>query len=222
MQRQRARERARRRMFVAGCAALVLLLAAGIGGWYAYRSQRPEAVAGPPPAGADATGVAVGTGPVRVDVYVDFMCPHCRDFEEAAAQTLRDLVATGRATVVYHPLAFLDRASSTRYSTRSAAAAGCAADAGKFVEYASALYGRQPPEGSAGLPAAELIDIAGSVGIDTGPFGECVRSARHEAWVDGVTEAAVKDRVTGTPTIRVNNRPVEPTPAALTKAIPPT
>jgi protein-disulfide isomerase len=209
----------RQRAFVVGAVALALLLVAGIAGWYVYQSQRPEPSAAPPPAGADAGGVKVGTGPVTVDVYLDFMCPHCKDFEEAAAPALATLVSSNRATVVYHPLAFLDRFSTTGYSTRSAAASGCAADAGRFVEYARALYTNQPAENTAGLSEDELVSRAGSVGIDTGTFGECVRSQKHTSWVDKVTEAATKRGVTGTPTVLVGGRKVDATPDAITAAV---
>jgi protein-disulfide isomerase len=209
----------RQRAFVVGAVALALLLVAGVGGWYAYQQQRPEPSAAAPPAGADAGGVKVGTGPVTVDVYLDFMCPHCKDFEDDAAATLDTLVSSNSATVVYHPLAFLDRYSTTKYSTRSAAAAGCAADAGKFVEYAKVLYANQPPENSAGLDDAKLIELAGTAGIDTGTFGRCVRDGTHTSWVGGVTEAATKRGVTGTPTVLVNGKDVDPTPDAIDAAV---
>jgi protein-disulfide isomerase len=100
VRQQLARERARRRTLMAAGIALVLILVAGIAGWYVYQSQRPEPVASGPPAGADESGVKVGTGPVTVDVYLDFMCPVCRDFESRAGATLDGLVANGKATIV--------------------------------------------------------------------------------------------------------------------------
>jgi protein-disulfide isomerase len=147
------------------------------------------------------------------------MCPICRDFETRAAGTLDTLAGGGKATVVYHPLAFLDRFSSTKYSTRSAAASGCAADAGRFVEYAKVLYANQPPEGSAGLPDDELIRLAGTVGIDTNSFGTCVRDGKYRAWVAGVTERATQRGITGTPTVLVNGKVVANDPAAIVAAV---
>src|SRR3546814_4082241 len=41
---------------------------------------------------------------------------------------------------------YLNRFSTTEYSTRSSAAAGCAARGGKFKEFTDALFARQPPE----------------------------------------------------------------------------
>jgi protein-disulfide isomerase len=103
------------------------------------------------PAGARAAGdgIVIGDGPVTVDAYVDYLCPYCRDFEISAGPALSSLVADGAITLVYHPMSFLDQASTTHYSSRAASAAGCAADQGKFLEYTHALFGSQPPEGGA-------------------------------------------------------------------------
>ena len=92
------------------------------------------------PAGAtpEGDGIAVGDGPVRVDLYIDFLCPFCKRFELSAADTLAALISEHRATVVYHPMNFLDEASTTRYSTRASAASGCASDGGRFVEFTPA------------------------------------------------------------------------------------
>jgi protein-disulfide isomerase len=217
--RQRQREKMRQRGFAIGAVALALILIAGVAGWYVYQEQRPEASAAPPPASADAAGVKVGTGQVTVDVYLDFMCPHCKEFEDSTAATLDTLVSSNAATVVYHPLAFLDRFSTTSYSTRSAAAAGCAADAGRFVEYAKVLYANQPDENTAGLDDNKLIELAGTAGINSGTFGRCVRDGKHTSWVDGVTEAATRAGVNGTPTVLVNGKKVDATADAINTAV---
>jgi protein-disulfide isomerase len=219
--RQEASEPARRRAPIVGGICVALLVLAGFAGWYAYQSQPPDRspAATAPPAGADASGVRVGTGPVVVDVYLDFMCPRCREFEDKAADTLARLVTEGRATVVYHPLAFLDSASSTDYSTRSAAASACAADAGRFVDYAAALYAQQPAEGSAGLSPAQLINLGAVAGVDGAAFAQCVRDDRHAAWVDAVTERAVRRGITGTPTVLVDGKLVNADPTAITEAV---
>jgi protein-disulfide isomerase len=203
---------------LAAAVTVALLLVAGISGWYLYQTQRPDRT-GAVPASADGAGVKVGTGPVRVDVYLDFICPACKAFEERAAGTLDQLVRSGKVTIVYHPLAYLDQQSTTGYSSRSAAASGCAADAGKFVEYAGALYDRQPAEGGPGLTDDDLVELAKQAGIDPSAFGTCVRDGRYAGWVDGVTEQAARGAITGTPTIKVNQRQVDPAPEAITAAV---
>src|SRR6266699_88265 len=113
------------------------------------------------PAGAtpEGDGIVIGLGPVRVDAFIDFLCPFCRRFELSSAPALAALVADGLASLVYHPMNFLDEASTTNYSTRAAAASGCAADQGRFLEYAHVLLVNQPPEGGPGLSDAELAGL---------------------------------------------------------------
>jgi len=139
------------------------------------------------PAGAtgEGDGIKVGAGPVRVDLFIDFMCPFCRRFELAAGPALERLLHNDQASVVYHPMNFLDAASTTSYSTRAAAASGCAADGQRFTQYAHALFVNQPPEGSAGLSNAELAGIGRDVGLSDG-FSACL--------VSGMYLGAVRDR----------------------------
>jgi protein-disulfide isomerase len=157
------------------------------------------------PAGApaDGDGIALGGGSVRVDAYIDFLCPFCRMFEEVHGEALDKLVDTDMITLVYHPLGFLDRLSTTRYSTRAAAASGCASDGGRFRECLYALYDNQPPEGSDGLSDEELIQLGFQVGLDES-FGRCVLAGAYIDWVEYVTARAIARGVNGTPSVYVN------------------
>jgi protein-disulfide isomerase len=215
----RAQEQRRQRALWTSILAALLLVIAGMIGYGIYLTQRPPAEAAPPPgATADGVGIPVGSGPVTIDVYADFLCPICRQFEENAGETLDKLVAENKATVVYHPVAFLDRYSTTQYSTRSAAASGCAAEAGKFREYAAALFERQPPEGGPGLSNDELIAIGTELGFgDT--FSKCVSSGKYRSWTARVTDEAARRGVVGTPTVFVNGQPVSADPQAITAAV---
>jgi hypothetical protein len=57
------------------------------------------------PAGAtgEGDGILIGNGPVRVDAFIDFMCPFCRRFELSAGPALADLVSAGQISLIYHP-----------------------------------------------------------------------------------------------------------------------
>jgi hypothetical protein len=102
------------------------------------------------PAGvtAEGDGMATGETGVRVDAYIDFLCPFCRQFEAASGDALKQMVAERLITLVYHPLGFLDRLSTTAYSSRASAASGCASDGGRLVAFKDALFaGRQVLDG---------------------------------------------------------------------------
>jgi protein-disulfide isomerase len=216
---RRARERRRQRAKWASIIAVAVLIVAGGIGYAAYALQRADSYSTPPGAVDDGTGLATGRGPSTVDIYEDFMCPHCKEFEEASSTAMDELGSQGRARVVYHPIAILDSASTTDYSTRSAAAAGCAAEGGKFREYAKALFAQQPNEGSAGLSDDELVGIGTSIGLDESSFGQCVRDGTYKSWVQHVTDAASAAGVTGTPTVKVNGDQVQPTTEAITSVV---
>ena len=173
------------------------------------------------PAGATAEGdgIAVGDGPVRVDLYIDFLCPFCKQFELGANDVLTSLLRSAQATLVYHPMNFLDEASTTRYSTRASAASGCASDGGKFVEFVHAMFVAQPPEGGAGLTDEEITEIGVSVGVDRAAFASCLGDGRYYDWPTFVTSRAAQAGVEGTPTVRVNGIDIEPDADSLTAAV---
>jgi protein-disulfide isomerase len=160
------------------------------------------------PAGTveDGDGIVVGSGP-PVDLYIDFLCPFCRRFEEASVAELEAIVAAGLGSLVYHPLGFLDRLSTTRYSSRAAAASGCASDRRKFLEYKNALFANQPEEGGRGLSDDELTQLGLALGLDPG-FARCVGEHRYLDWSTYVTTRAVERGVTGTPSVFVDGIPV--------------
>lgn len=215
---QIASERRRTRTLWTSITAVAVLVIAGMIGYGIYASQRSDSYTAPPGAVQNDTGIAVGNGPVKIDVYEDFICPACGQFEQQTGGALDQLVADGKATVIYHPVAYLDRASTTDYSTRAAAAAGAAAEGGKFREYVEALFARQPAEGTAGLSDNELIEIGRSVGLGD-QFAQAVRDGKYKSWTAHVTDEASAAGVTGTPTVRVNGKGVEPSTQAILAAV---
>ena len=216
---QIAREKRRSRTLWTSIAAVAVLVIAGLIGWGVVASQDSGGnFTAPPGAVENGTGIKVGSGPVQIDIYEDFICPACGQFEQQTGGTIDQLVSDSKVTVVYHPVAFLDRMSSTDYSTRASAASGAAAEGGKFREYAKALFEQQPAEGSAGLSDDQLIEIGRSVGLgDT--FAQAVRDGKYKAWTAHVTDEASADDVTGTPTVRVGGKDVQPTTQAIQAAV---
>ncbi|NMH92262.1 thioredoxin domain-containing protein [Pseudonocardia bannensis] len=175
----------------------------------------------PVPRGATPSGdgVVVGDGPVVVDAYVDFQCPFCRQFEQLAGDTLDQLLAGHAIALVTHPMDFLDAVSTTRYSTRAAAASGAAADAGMFREYARTLFANQPPEGGPGLTDDQLIALGQAIGITDPAFAETIRNGTYLPWPPYVTERAVQRGVAGTPSVFVAGVPVPARPEPIVAAV---
>jgi protein-disulfide isomerase len=163
--------------------------------------------------------ILVGEGPVRVEAFIDFLCPYCKKFELSAAGTLATLVSDGRATLAYHPMNFLDEASMTNYSTRAAAASACAADQGRFLDYAHALFVAQPAEGGPGLSDTDLIELSRAAGLDYASLTACVSAGRYLDWPPYVTARAIAAGITATPTVLIAGSPVNATGKVIAAAV---
>jgi protein-disulfide isomerase len=210
VEQQKAAERRRRVTIWTSVAVVVVLVAAGLIGWGVLSHQDKTTASKltvPPGVVDDGTAWKVGSGPVKLDLYEDFMCPICHNFENQSGATIKQLVAQNKVTVQYHTVAILDDSSNgTKYSTRAAGAAAAAAIAGKFIEYHDALYANQPSEGSNGLTNAKLIDLGKSVGLTSTAFVDAVNNETYDPWVANVTNQFAQRGFNGTPTIVVNGK----------------
>jgi protein-disulfide isomerase len=173
------------------------------------------------PAGASPTGdgIVLGSGPVTVDAYIDFLCPFCRQFEERSGDALKAMVAEGAISLTYHPLGFLDRLSTTAYSSRASSASGCASDGGRFEQYKDALFANQPPEGGPGLSDEQLIEIGHAVGLTDGSFDRCVAAHAYLEWTAYVSVRATERGVSGTPSVFVAGIPVPASAPTIAAAV---
>jgi protein-disulfide isomerase len=208
LQVQRQKE-ASRRVQLASAGGAALLVAVGLIGVAvgANRVKAPVVV----PAGAVGDSITVGkaTAPVTVDLYEDFICPVCQQFEKTNGTTIAQLASSGQAKFRYHMLNFLSANSSPAGYSRRAANAGAAAEAaGHFTAFHKLLYDNQPAEGSAGLSNAQLISYGKKAGITAATFADAVNKGTYNGWVDQVTDNASKDNVTGTPTVKIGNKTI--------------
>jgi protein-disulfide isomerase len=182
--------------------------------------------------GGTGGGVLINSTPPKgnvptLDVYADFQCPICGKFEKAFGPTMAAMAKAGEVKYVVHMMSFLDLnlPGSNDSSKRATNAAGCAADAGKFPEYMSAVFAAQPAQEGAGYTDAQLTEFAQAVGI-TGPalttWQKCTTSGQHNQWVTDVETASGKAGVTGTPTVKLNGKVITDTlttPEALVAAV---
>jgi len=212
--RKAARERG---LWVNGSLGVVVILVALIG--IGVQSNRAKIQGSLTATNATvANGVVYGKkAAATVDVYEDFQCPNCLNFEKAVGKQLDADVQANKAQVRFHPIAILDSSSNNNYSTRAANAALCASDISvdMFVKYHNFLYGTykgqqvQPPEGGGGRSNATLESYASDIGITGGnltTFDSCVQTQKHKALVETMTERASQHGINATPTILVNGK----------------
>ena len=146
-------------------------------------------------------------GAPTVDLYEDFQCPACKQFEELAGPTITALAQEGRIVLMYHVKNFLDDNLRNDSSTRAANAAFCAADAGRFQEFHDQVFPQQPATEGAGFTDEQLTGVARAAGIAGGElttFQACVADGRYDAYVDSVEAKSFADGVRGTPTVRID------------------
>ncbi len=171
------------------------------------------------------TDVTAAAGAPTVDVYEDFQCPACAQFEAQLGATVTDLAQQGKMKLVYHVKNFLDDNLRNDSSTRAGNAAFCAADAGKFQEFHNAVFANQPAEGT-GYDDAALRGFAEEAGVKgeaLTTWQACVDAGKYVDYVNSVEDQSFKDGVRGTPTIRINGEIVDlstlNTPELFTQAV---
>ncbi|MGR0158821.1 DsbA family protein [Paenarthrobacter nitroguajacolicus] len=159
------------------------------------------------PATVTAPGAEAEAGkPVKVVAYIDFICPVCKQFETAYGESLTNLRNEGKISVEYRALGFLDRQSTTNYSSRAANAAACVVNSSpeKYAEFFNLLFERQPAEGGAGISDNDLKKMATEIGAAN--IDSCVDSKQFRPWVKVATQEAAAIGVTGTPTVFIDGK----------------
>ena len=195
-------------ILVAGLLVIFLVIG-GLIAFGIYQVRKSPALAVPTTVSTRTDGlVAGGSGLVMVDVYTDYECAGCKTFQSTAFATLTSMIAKNQITLVYHPVAMLDKLTKTQYSTRSADSAACAADRGAFLPYTQALFANQPKAQTAGLSDDDLVQLAGRVGIIDPKFAQCVRAQKYKGWVGHETSLASAHPVSAAPNVLVNGRPI--------------
>ncbi|VXC42349.1 DSBA-like thioredoxin domain protein [Arthrobacter sp. 9AX] len=159
-----------------------------------------------PPAEVVAPGAEAEAGkPVKVVLYIDFICPVCKNFEAQYNEQLTSLRNEGKITVEYRALGFLDSRSTTNYSSRAANAAACVVNESpeKYAQFVDTLFANQPAEGGAGLSDDKLKSLASDIGVD---ISSCVDNKTYRPFVKFTTKEAAAIGVTGTPTVFVDGK----------------
>jgi len=122
---------------------------------------------------------------ITIIEYADFQCPFCGRFHKDAGQTIKnDYVNKGLVSFVYRDFAFLGDES-----IKSAEAAKCADDQGKFWEYHDYLFTHQKGENQGNFSNKNLKSFASELGLNTTEFNKCLDSDKYKQAVLNETSA---------------------------------
>jgi len=160
-------------------------------------SQVPLAIGG----SQAANGVRVGSTDAKVtmDLWVDYSCPHCQEFEATNNAAISDLVASGKLAVTYHNIQIV-----TDYGTEAGSASACVAvhDPSIWPTFNASLYANHSAQ-TDGWSASQFASFATSSGAGDATRS-CITDGTYRDWIGDNTAASVKAGVTGTPTMFIN------------------
>jgi protein-disulfide isomerase len=226
LREQQRRER-RRNLLVVGAVVVAVLIIAGVMlAVTNHKDTTGQAVGagGTPQNLTGAYNVVIGdsSAPDTIKLYEDLQCPICKEFEAATGEQTQAAIAAGKVKVDYHMVAFLDRASTTNYSSRALnAAMAVLSTAGPdaFMKFRTIAFDNQPEEGSAGVPDSTLIDWAVQAGADKDQVTPLINGNVYHQWVLNATDQMSKDGVNGTPTVFINGQNQGSNPQVAAQAV---
>ncbi len=157
---------------------------------------------------AEYGGLIASSGENQLDIWVDYQCSHCRDFERVNGERVAQL-AEENTTVRIHPLYFLDRGKAHGPSLTAANALACVAskDTNQVLPFWTKLLERST------LSTDWIVDAAATFGVTD--IEACVDSEQYQPWLEAAMTAAFDgndldkistelEGIEGTPTIVLN------------------
>ena len=153
---------------------------------------------------AKANGNSLGdaNAPVTMEVYADFQCPICGQFDRGTLKQIEDkYVKAGKVRIVFNHFAFIGDES-----TRAAEASECANAQGKFWEFSDTLFNNQAGENQGAFSDANLEKFAQQVGLDMTQYKTCMDQNTYLGKVQASSQAAQQRGVDSTPTLFINGQ----------------
>lgn len=173
-----------------------------------------------------ATPVHLGeaTAPVKVIEFGDYQCPACGDFSLQTKPFIVDrYVTTGQVQFTFYDFPLVSLHNHAVIAARAARCAGAQelptperlrnvpgdVNAGYWV-YHDKLFQEQADWAyTQGSVVNEFIGYAADVGLDRDEFAQCLNSDRFADVVSANRLLAEQLRLSGTPTVIVNNQRIE-------------
>lgn len=194
------------RNLVIGMVSLVLVVGVAV----SFSTNRADSNASIPASVEKSEGYGIVfnkelSGVPKIDIWEDFQCPVCRNFEAINAKQIKEWIDAKKATVVFHPLSFIGAESAYM-----ANAAACAADEGKFLQFHEALYVNMAASENSGkwTPPA-LVELGKQLGVTGSEFEGCVNDGKYQDWVNNVAADGSSRNVNSTPTVFINGKEIE-------------
>ena len=196
------------RNLVIGMVALVIGVAVAV----SFTSNKAKENAATPSSVEKSEGYGIVfnkgvAGVPKLDIWEDFQCPVCRNFESVNNKQITEWINAKKVVAVFHPLSFIGAESAYM-----ANAAACAADEGKYLQIHEALYANQAAtENSGQWNSITLGALGAKIGLTSKSFAECVAKGKYQDWVTNVAVDGNNKKVDSTPTVFINGKEIERT-----------
>jgi protein-disulfide isomerase len=145
----------------------------------------------------------------EIEIYVDYACPHCAEFEEANNTYMKSLLDSGRATIEIKPVVVLNLDLSYKGGNTLACLASSAPE--KVWEYNSNTFSKITASGTIGSIPKSVVNDLGLEGDLKSEVNACMTSNEYGNWLGVATDNALARTdasgaplVTGTPTVLVD------------------
>lgn len=136
---------------------------------------------------------------ITITEFADYHCGFCKRVEPTIEQIIKKYPTQVRLVFRHYPLS--DTPGQGSFLTHEAAV--CAQEQGKFWEFHNGIFhlpGSPQP--------SDLKAIAQKVGLDGTKFDECLKSGRHQKFLQDEKKEGSGKGVDGTPTFFVNDKVV--------------
>ncbi|MDO5700446.1 MAG: thioredoxin domain-containing protein [Bowdeniella nasicola] len=178
-----------------------------------YQAGAPGAIA----MGSSLEPNTANEGAPVVELYADFACPHCYDFDRERLPMLQSLAESGVISLVMHPVAILDRSDDySDFSSRALDAYFAIAQSQPEIlsEVGDAFYNLWHQFGIAGMQgpppgSIELADAAATAGVED-ELVQQIKDGSVPRVAKAATEAYGATGWRGTPNPVVNGEPIPP------------
>lgn len=224
-QAELSRQRTVRTIVIAAISVVALVIVAGAG-VLVYRAMQPAGpVAVPEGMSEDQPYLSLGapedSGKPVLEIHLDFMCPHCGDFEQINAEDLSTMVAEEEATVHIVPRRFMDtQSTSGDYSSRAANAlvSVYADDPANALAFQQLMFANQP--GTEGLTDEQIQGYAEEAGASEQALSD-IDAKTFQPWVRQVADPYGEETGGGTPYVEIDGTEFGEwtTPGALREAV---
>lgn len=124
------------------------------------------------------------SAPLKVDLWVNFLCPHCSEFMYSVLpQVVTNYVAKDKVQLTFRNAAIGPETAITAHE-----AAACANDQDKFWQAVDAMYFNYSDDDN-DYAADKIPDRLAGADLDVSSVGDCLTSHTHQAAIDSDVSA---------------------------------